>query len=77
MDPGESAAVFRVPVAELLDPANRGTAVVRRGMRVFDSPAFVLGDRIVWGFTALVLDGLFDALGWTLPWEPRTIDVPI
>ena len=77
MDPGESAAVFRVPVAELLDPANRRTAVVRRGMQVFDSPAFVVGERIVWGFTGLVLDGVFDALGWTLPWEPRTIEVPI
>lgn len=77
MDPGESAAVFRVPVATLLDPANRRTAVVRRDTRVFDSPAFVVGERIVWGFTGLVLDGLFDALGWTQPWEPRTIDVPV
>ena len=77
MDPAESAAVFRVPVAELLDPANRRTAVVRRGTRVFESPAFVVGDRIVWGFTGLVLDGLFDALGWTRPWTPRTIDVPV
>lgn len=77
MDPGESAAVFRVSVATLLDPANRGTAVVHRGTRVFDSPAFVVGERIVWGFTGLVLDGLFDALGWTQPWEPRTIDVPV
>lgn len=77
MDPGESAAVFRVPVATLLDPANRGTAIVRRDARVFDSPAFVVGERIVWGFTGLVLDGLFDALGWTRPWEPRPIDVPV
>ena len=77
MDPGESAAVFRVPVATLLDPANRGTAVVHRGTRVFDSPAFVVGERIVWGFTGLVLDGLFDALGWTQAWEPRPIDVPV
>lgn len=77
MDPGESAAVFRVPVATLLDPENRRTAVVRRGPRVFDSPAFLVEDRIVWGFTGLVLDGLFDALGWTLPWEQRPIDVPV
>lgn len=77
MDPGESAAVFRVPVATLLDPANRGSAIVRRGARVFDSPAFVVGERIVWGFTGLVLDGLFDALGWTQPWEPHPIDVPL
>ncbi|SDD04789.1 NUDIX domain-containing protein [Sanguibacter gelidistatuariae] len=76
MDPAESAAVFRVPVATLLDPANRGTAVIHRGTRVFDSPAFAVEDRIVWGFTGLVLDGLFDALGWTQPWEPRPIDVP-
>lgn len=77
MDLGESAAVFRVPVATLLDPQNRRTAVVRRGPRVFDSPAFVVDDRIVWGFTGLVLDGIFDALGWTRPWEPRPIDIPV
>ena len=77
MDPGESAAVFRVPVATLLDPENRRTAVVHRGSQVFDSPAFVVEDRIVWGFTGLVLDGLFDALGWTLPWEHRPIEVPV
>jgi hypothetical protein len=23
----------------------------------------------VWGFTAIVLDRLFDAAGWTVPWN--------
>ncbi|MEK8228837.1 hypothetical protein NKG05_26925 [Oerskovia sp. M15] len=31
VDVAESAHVFRVPVADLTDPANRRTAVVRRG----------------------------------------------
>ncbi len=72
VDQGESAHVFRAPVADLLDPAHRRTAtfggprlpVLRR-----TSPAFVLGPHVVWGFTALVLDRLFEALGWTEPWD--------
>ena len=35
----------------------------------FSGPAFELGDLYVWGFTAYLLDGLFDLLGWTLPWD--------
>ncbi|MCL2455139.1 MAG: CoA pyrophosphatase [Micrococcales bacterium] len=67
VDP-ETTAVFRVPVADLLNPAHRVTA--RRG--TLRTPAFVLDDgALVWGFTAMVLSGLFDALGWTLPWNPR------
>ncbi|MCL2090496.1 MAG: CoA pyrophosphatase [Micrococcales bacterium] len=66
-DPTETAAVFRVPVADLLDPARRATA--RHGP--YRTPAFVLDDDIlVWGFTAGVLSSLFDTLGWTRPWDP-------
>jgi hypothetical protein len=60
------AAVHQVPVSRLLDPANRSTWVLPGG---FSGPAFVLDDLYVWGFTAYLLDGLFDLLGWTVPWD--------
>lgn len=73
VDQAESAEVFRAPVADLLDPANRGTAVIRRDGQEVRGPGFVVqnasGEYIVWGFTALLLDGLFDLLRWTEPWD--------
>jgi 8-oxo-dGTP pyrophosphatase MutT (NUDIX family) len=81
VDAAESSAVFRAPVADLLDPAHRRTSVLRRAGTTWRGPAFVLdedggGDRLIWGFTAGVLDALFDALGWTEPWDAsRTIEI--
>lgn len=73
VDEAESAAVFRAPVADLLDPANRGVTVLRRGDQTLRGPAFLVpngeGSHLVWGFTAMVLDGLFTRLGWTEPWD--------
>ncbi len=68
VDRQESAHVFRAPVADLLDPAHRRTATVGSPPRP-RGPAFVVGDHLVWGFTALVVDRLFDELGWTEPWD--------
>lgn len=81
VDEAESAEVFRAPVADLLDPARRGSTVVRRDGREWRGPAFTLetavGPQTVWGFTAMVLDGLFDRLGWTEPWDgTREVAVP-
>lgn len=70
-DPAETDAVFRAPVADLLDPANRR---VVRGPG-WTTPAFLAGEHLVWGFTAMVLDCLFDELGWTEPWD-RSLEVP-
>src|SRR5690606_27823676 len=74
VDHAESAAVFRAPVADLLDPANRRT--VHHPQYGERGPAFVVphasaasGSHVVWGFTAMVLDRLFDRLGWTEPWD--------
>jgi 8-oxo-dGTP pyrophosphatase MutT (NUDIX family) len=79
VDEAESADVFRLPVADLLAPENRGQIVARRDGREWRSPGFVLhrDERrlVVWGFTAMLLDGLFDGLGWTEPWDrDRLID---
>lgn len=74
VDAGESAGVFRAPVADLLDPGNRRTSVLPGSP--YRGPAFLVADHLVWGFTALVLDQLFDALGWTEPWDrSRTLTV--
>ena len=43
---------------------------------VFRAPAFTVDARIIWGFTAIVLDRMFDELGWSEPWdESRIVDV--
>lgn len=73
VDEAESSDVFRAPVADLLDPANRGSTVIRRDGQEWRGPGFLVpgdGDEhLVWGFTGMVLDGLFDRLGWTEPWD--------
>ncbi|GGM38527.1 NUDIX hydrolase [Microbacterium saperdae] len=69
VDHAETVEVFRVPVAQLLDPATRYTSVRRYGDLTFRAPAFDVDGTIVWGFTAMVLSGLFDAAGWTVPWD--------
>lgn len=80
VDEAESAAVFRVPVADLLDPGARGSTVLRRDGREWRGPGFVVheagAEYLVWGFTALLLDGLFDRLGWTEPWD-RARELPV
>ncbi|NUP73739.1 MAG: CoA pyrophosphatase [Sinomonas sp.] len=73
VDFAESAQVFRTPVRDLLDPGNRVTGVVRRRGVTFSSPAFLVDGAaspvLVWGFTAMVLDALFEGLGWAVPWD--------
>ncbi|MFT4229003.1 MAG: CoA pyrophosphatase [Microbacterium sp.] len=80
VDEAESSHVFRAPVADLLDPANRGMAVIRRDGQAWRSPGFLVphsdGAHLVWGFTGLLLDALFDRLGWTEPWD-ATYEIPI
>lgn len=80
VDQGETAAVFRVPVADLLDPANRGVTVLHRADREWRGPAFEVtgadGTHVVWGFTAALLDALFERVGWAEPWDPERV-VPL
>lgn len=80
VDVAESADVFRAPVAELLDPARRGSTVIRRDGQEWRGPGFLVrhatGDHLVWGFTGMLLDGLFDRLGWTEPWD-ETRELPL
>lgn len=69
VDHAETVEVFRMPVAELTDPANRYMAVRAYSGQRYRSPAFVVDDVVVWGFTALVLHGIFEHAGWSTPWD--------
>lgn len=66
VDPRETARVFTVPVAQLTDPARRGVAVHPSGYR---GPCFQVGDTLVWGFTAGVIDRILHFAGWERPWD--------
>lgn len=77
VDHREAVDVFRMPVADLLVPENRQTLVFQRGGAEYRSPAFTAHGVLVWGFTALVLDRMFDAMDWTEPWDrERTMELP-
>lgn len=69
VDHAETVDVFRVPVAQLLDPATRFTSVRPFRNQTFRAPAFDVDGTIVWGFTAMVLDSIFEVTGWTVPWD--------
>ena len=66
VDPGEVARVERVPVADLVDPANRFTV---KGPSGYVGPGFEVADLFVWGFTAQLLAVLIEAAGIDVPWD--------
>ncbi|HWE88377.1 MAG TPA: CoA pyrophosphatase [Pseudonocardiaceae bacterium] len=66
VDPAETAAVARVPIAHLVDPANR---VQVRHPSGFVSPAYLAPGMLVWGFTAALLTALLRYGGWDRPWH--------
>lgn len=74
VDPAEVAAVARVPLSALADPANRIRVSHPSG---WVGPAFEVSDLLVWGFTAGLLDRLLALGGWERPWDAgrvRTLD---
>lgn len=76
VDVAESTEVFLAPVSALLDPERRVSTLMRRGGEQWRGPGFRWGEHVVWGFTAVLLDALFDALEWTQPWDhSREVDV--
>lgn len=75
VDAAESQVVFRCPVSTLLAADNRRTAVLRRDGFVSRTPAFITPHAVIWGFTAMLLDVMFDGLGWTQPWD-RSQEIP-
>lgn len=73
VDFAETARVFKVPVADLTDPAHRATAIHPSGHR---GPAFLVESTLVWGFTAGIIDRLLHYAGWERPWD-REKQVPL
>ncbi len=74
VDPAETAAVARVPLAELAEPSRRGRVRHPSG---YVGPAFEVAGMVVWGFTAGLVEVLLDLGGWSRPWDSeRYIDLP-
>ena len=72
--PDEVAHVARLPVSELVDPANR---IRVRHPSGWIGPAFQVRGMLVWGFTAGVISTLLDMAGWSLAWQPgRLVELP-
>lgn len=66
VDPAETAAVARVPISWLADPAHRfQVGFGGRGA----TPAFVVPGMLVWGFTGVLLSRVLDLAGWTREWD--------
>ncbi len=66
VDPGEVESVSRVPLGELLDPANRCSVRHPSG---FVGPGFAVRGMLVWGFTAGLLSRLLALSGFERPWD--------
>ena len=70
VDPGEVAAVERVSVSELANPAAR---LMMRGPGEFMTPAFRVAGMLIWGFTGVLIDRLTALDGWERPWDAAKI----
>jgi len=70
VDVAEVAAVERVSVAELADPATRLLVRVPDGRT---TPAFRVRGMLIWGFTAALVDRLLALGGWEKPWDPGVV----
>jgi 8-oxo-dGTP pyrophosphatase MutT (NUDIX family) len=70
VDPGETAAVARVPITELAGPRNRFQVRHPSG---WIGPAFTLPGMLVWGFTAGLLAALIELAGWARPWDESDV----
>lgn len=70
VDPAETAAVARVPISWLTDPANRLHVVLGGGRK---TPAFLVPGMLVWGFTGGLLSGVLDLAGWSRGWNRRDV----
>ncbi|MDQ3155960.1 MAG: CoA pyrophosphatase [Actinomycetota bacterium] len=67
VDTCEVEAVFRAPIADLMEPSNRYTVVHPSGWR---GPAFTVDSEMpLWGFTAGVVSRLFAQVGWEREWD--------
>ncbi|WP_174554371.1 NUDIX hydrolase [Nocardia niwae] len=70
VDESETERVVRIPLAQLLDPANR---FVVRSHLGYQSPAFQVDEMLVWGLTAGILAGISKASGWDREWDHEDV----
>jgi len=63
--PREVAAILELPLAELAGARTR-TQMMRRGFS-FETDAYVLGEHLIWGATARILDELLERIDGFLP----------
>jgi 8-oxo-dGTP pyrophosphatase MutT (NUDIX family) len=66
VDFAEVTLVERIGLADLADPANR---VMIRYPTGNGGPAFLVGQMLIWGFTAMLTDRLLRLGGWERPWD--------
>jgi 8-oxo-dGTP pyrophosphatase MutT (NUDIX family) len=64
--PDEVASVQRVPIGELVDPANRCRVRHPSG---YVGMGFEVRGMLVWGFTAGIIAAILDSAGWSVPWD--------
>lgn len=73
VDVTEVASVHRIPISELVDPANRTRVRHPSG---YIGLGFIVRGLVIWGFTAGILSGMLDLAGWSQPWDAtRIIDL--
>jgi 8-oxo-dGTP pyrophosphatase MutT (NUDIX family) len=70
-DPAEVARVERLPIRDLIDPANR---LRIRHPSGWIGPAFRIHDMLVWGFTAGVVSTLLELGGWAVEWPTDRVE---
>jgi len=70
VDPDEVAAVERISVSELADPACR--LMMHRPSGII-LPAFRVRGMLIWGMTAALVDGLLALAGWERQWDATTV----
>lgn len=68
--PQEVGRVVRAPLEALLAPENRFTVTHPSGYR---GPGFAVDGLFIWGFTARLLDEVFEFAGLNRPWDSRVV----
>jgi 8-oxo-dGTP pyrophosphatase MutT (NUDIX family) len=63
--PEEVEEILEVPLRHFLDPATRVLAPIRlkEGILLKDVPCFVVGEYLVWGATAMIMNEFMEILG--------------
>jgi len=73
-DVAEVAAVHAISIADLVDPGHR---VSVRHPSGYTGPGFLVGDLLIWGLTAHLVDAILELAGWSEPWDAAvTSEIP-